>query len=38
MTFCEFQEKQDTQVKTRGFLKKGCFFFSSYFISMHNNQ
>jgi hypothetical protein len=26
MTFCEFQEKQDTQVKTRGFIKKGCFF------------
>jgi sensor histidine kinase YesM len=21
-----------------GFIKRGCFFFSSYFISMHNNQ
>jgi hypothetical protein len=27
MTFCEFQEKQGTQVKTRGFIKKWLLSF-----------
>jgi hypothetical protein len=34
--FFEFQ-KQDAQVKTRGFIKKSHFF-STYFNSMHNNK
>jgi len=37
--FSEFQGKQESQVKTRGFLKKWLlFFFSTNFISMRNNQ
>jgi len=38
VTFCEFQGKQESQVKTREFIKKVCFLLSTYFINMHNNQ
>jgi hypothetical protein len=33
VTFCEFQGKQKAQVKTWGFIKKGCFFFLAPILS-----
>ena len=33
---CEFQKQDSSQIS--GFIKRGCFFLSFYFISMHNNQ
>ena len=38
VTFCEFQGKQQAQVKTWGFMKETCFVFSNNFINMHNDR
>jgi len=38
VTFCEFQEKQKAESTLEDSSRKIVFFFSTNFISMHNNK